>query len=173
VDELDEIAAAFDSPYLRAVAGSARGTVLLAAGDPAAAGGVLRRAWTYWCELQAPYQAARARLMIGLVCSRLGDLDSATLEWDDAHKVFQELGAAPDLATLDQLRQPAAPVGGLTSREVEVLVLAATGKTNRQIAAELVISEHTVRRHLQNIFGKLDLSSRAAATAYAYRHGLV
>jgi DNA-binding CsgD family transcriptional regulator len=173
VDELDEIAAVFGSAYLRAVAGTARGAVLLSAGDPAAAGGVLRRAWTSWCEFAAPYEAARARVLIGLACSRLGDHDGARLEWDGARRVFRELGAAPDLARLDELCQPDSPVGGLTGREVEVLVLVAAGKTNRQIAAELVISEHTVRRHLQNIFGKLDLTSRAAATAYAYRHGLV
>jgi DNA-binding CsgD family transcriptional regulator len=173
VDELDEIAAAFGSPYLRAVAGTARGAVLLSEGDPAAAGGVLRRAWTSWCELAVPYEAARARVLIGLSCARLGDHDTAKLEWDGARRVFLELGAAPDLARLDELRRPASPVGGLTGREVEVLVLVAAGKTNRQIATELVISEHTVRRHLQNIFGKLDLTSRAAATAYAYRRGLV
>jgi DNA-binding CsgD family transcriptional regulator len=173
VDELDEIAAAFDSAYLRSVAGSARGAVLLAAGDPAAAHGALRRAWTSWCELEAPYEAARARLLIGIACSRLGDGDGATLEWDGARKVFQHLGAAADLARLDELCRPAAPAGGLTRREVEVLALAATGKSNREIAAELNISEHTVRRHLQNIFGKLDLTSRTAAAAYAHRHGLV
>lgn len=173
VDELDEIAVAFGSPYLQAVAGTARGAVLLSAGDPAAASGALRRAWTSWCALPAPYEAARTRLLVGLACSRLGDHDGAELEWDGARRVFRELGAAPDLARLDELCRADSPMGGLTGREVEVLVLVATGKTNRQIAAELVISEHTVRRHLQNIFGKLDLTSRAAATAYAYRHGLV
>lgn len=61
----------------------------------------------------------------------------------------------------------------LTKRELEVLRLVAEGKTNRQIAAELVISGHTVRRHLQNIFAKVGVSSRAAATAFAFRHNLV
>lgn len=172
-DELTEIADAFDSPYLRAVSGTARGAVLLAAGDPAAADGVLRRAWTRWCELEAPYEAARARLLIGLACSHLGDTDSAALEWDGARRMFQELGAAPDLATVDALDLPPVRAGGLTGREVEVLTLTAAGKTNREIAVELGISEHTVRRHLQNIFHKLDVPSRAAATAYAYRNGLI
>lgn len=172
-DELGEIADAFDSPYLWAVLGYARGAVLLAEGASAEAGISLRRTSAAWQELEAPYEVARARLLMGLACSRLGDTDTVGLEWDAADRIFRELGAAPDLARLAGLRGPAKPGGGLTGREVEVLRLVAAGKTNREIAAELVLSEHTVRRHLQNIFAKLDLTSRAAATAYAYRHGLV
>lgn len=173
VKELADIAAAFDSPYLRAVAESAQGATLLADGDAAAAGAALRTAWRRWLELETPYEAARTRVLIGTAYSRLGDADSALLEFAGARQVFEELDAAPDLASLDRLTRPAERTGGLTSREVEVLVLVAAGKTNREIAAELVVSDHTVRRHLQNIFTKLDLSSRAAATAYAYEHGLV
>ncbi|HSI91899.1 MAG TPA: response regulator transcription factor [Jiangellaceae bacterium] len=173
VKELADIAAAFDSPYLRAVAESAQGATLLADGDAAAAGAALRTAWRRWLELETPYEAARTRVLIGTAYSRLGDADSALLEFAGARQVFEELDAAPDLAGLDRLTRPAERTGGLTSREVEVLVLVAAGKTNREIAAELVVSDHTVRRHLQNIFTKLDLSSRAAATAYAYEHGLV
>jgi DNA-binding NarL/FixJ family response regulator len=94
---------------------------------------------------------------------------------DAARRVFEQLGAAPDLDRLRQLsrHEEVPPAGGLTAREVEVLRLLATGASNREIADMLVISEHTARRHLQNIFAKIDVSSRAAATAYAYEHGLV
>lgn len=99
---------------------------------------------------------------------------SAEMEWNSARRTFEELGAVPDVERIDDLvAQPAAAPGGLTERELEVLALVAAGKTNREIAAALVISEHTVRRHLQNIFTKVDLRSRSAATAYAYEHGLV
>jgi len=87
---------------------------------------------------------------------------------------FEQLGARTDLAEARTLATaPTVGRAGLTARECEVLRLVASGRTNREIAAELVISEHTVARHLQNMFAKLDLPSRAAATAYAYRHGLV
>ena len=99
----------------------------------------------------------------------------AEMELDAARWVFQQLGAAPDLALVEQLSRTgsAKGVGGLTAREVQVLRLVAAGKTNRQIATALVLSEHTVRRHVQNIFAKLGVPSRAAATAYAFRHDLV
>jgi DNA-binding NarL/FixJ family response regulator len=128
-----------------------------------------------WQELEAPYEAARARVLIGLVCRALGDHDSGALEIDAARAVFVELGAAPDLARLDALREREAPVAthGLSARELEVLRLVAAGHSNRKIAAELVISEHTVARHLQNIFTKLGVSSRTAATAFAFEHELV
>jgi DNA-binding NarL/FixJ family response regulator len=114
-------------------------------------------------------------VQIGLACRALGDRDGAGIELDAARAVFVQLGASPDVARVDAHRnvgnaKRAAP---LTDRECEVLRLVATGKTNREVAAALVISEHTVARHLQNIFLKLDLPSRAAATAYAYEHGLV
>ena len=122
-----------------------------------------------------PYEAARVRVLIGLACRQLGDQDSAEMELDAARSVFQELGAVPDLARAQELSWKAAakPAGGLTARELEVLRLVATGKTNRSIAADLFLSEKTVARHVSNIFSKLGLSSRAAATAYAYEHDLV
>jgi DNA-binding NarL/FixJ family response regulator len=146
--------------------------VRLADGDARAALVDLRAAWAAWRELGAPYEAARARVGIGLACRALGDQDSAALELDAARAVFEELGAAPDLAGLERLTGRA-PAGGLTPREVQVLRLVATGKTNRAIAAELVLSERTVDRHVSNIFTKLGVSSRAAATAWAYQHQLV
>jgi DNA-binding NarL/FixJ family response regulator len=134
-----------------------------------------RRAWTAWQELEAPYEAARVRLLMAKACRQLGDHDTAEMELDAARRVFQELGAAPALARVEELSRRAAPraPGGLTAREVEVLRLVADGATNREIADTLVISEKTVARHLNNTFTKLGVSSRAAATAYAYEHELV
>jgi DNA-binding NarL/FixJ family response regulator len=121
------------------------------------------------------YDVARARVHIALACRALGDHDAADFELDAARSTFERLGARPDLTAVDRLRGTAGPAAPspLTDRECEVLRLVATGKTNRDIAADLVISEHTVARHLQNIFLKLGLASRSAATAYAYEHGLV
>jgi DNA-binding NarL/FixJ family response regulator len=115
------------------------------------------------------------RVLIGRAHRELGDDDTATMELDAARLLFRQLGAAPDLAALKDLsrKSPRKAAGRLTAREVEVLTLVATGKTNRAIADELVISEKTVARHVSNIFGKLGLSSRAAATAYAYQHHLL
>jgi DNA-binding CsgD family transcriptional regulator len=173
-DELAGFAEELAAPLLEATAAHALGAVLLAEGDARAALTALRRAWTRWWELKAPYETARVRVLIGLACQQFGDADSAEMEWNSARRTFEELGAVPDVERIDGLvPQPAKAPGGLTERELEALMLVAAGKTNREIAAELVISEHTVRRHLQNIFTKLDLTSRAAATAYAYEHGLV
>lgn len=174
-DELDEIAATFDSPYLRAVVEYAHGSVLLTDGDAGAACAALRRAWLAWHELEAPYEAARVRLQMARACSQLGDHDTAEMELDAARRIFEQLGAAPALEQVREFMGRAAPptIGGLTPREVEVLRLVATGATNREIADTLVISDKTVARHVSNMFTKLDLSSRAAATAYAYEHDLV
>jgi DNA-binding NarL/FixJ family response regulator len=119
--------------------------------------------------------AARVRELVGLACRALGDDDSAALELEAARGVFAQLGAAPDLARLDSLTRRAASGDspGLTPRELQVLRLVAAGATNKAIAAELVLSERTVDRHVSNIFTKLGVSSRAAATAYAYEHQLV
>jgi DNA-binding CsgD family transcriptional regulator len=172
-DELGAIAEDLDVPMARALAGHARGAVLLAEGDPGAALPELRRAWHAWQALEVPYEAARVRVLIGLGCDALGDADTAEMEWDAARWSFRQLGAAPDLARVEALTRKSQAPGGLTAREVEVLRLVAAGKTNRSIAAELFLSEKTVARHLSNIFTKLGLPSRAAATAYAYEHDLV
>jgi ATP/maltotriose-dependent transcriptional regulator MalT len=174
-NELDGIAATFDSVYLGALVRMAQGSLLLAAGDAAGACAALRRAWSAWHELDAPYEAARVRLQMAEACRQLGDYDTANMELDSARRIFEQLGAAPDLARVRQLAEPDAtePAAGLTAREIEVLRLMATGATNREIADRLVISEHTARRHLQNIFAKIDVSSRTAATAFAYEHDLV
>jgi ATP/maltotriose-dependent transcriptional regulator MalT len=174
-DELAASADAVAAPLLRAVADYATGSVLLAEGALPAALASLRRACTGWRELEMPYEVARARVQIALACRALGDHDGAALELDAARVTFERLGARPDLARVAELAGSPGPPrpAPLTDRECEVLRLVASGRTNREIASALVISEHTVARHLQNMFVKLGLSSRAAATAYAYEHGLV
>jgi DNA-binding CsgD family transcriptional regulator len=173
--ELEEIAASFDTGVLGALAAHARGAVELAEGDASAALGSLRQAWQVWQQIEAPYVAARVRVLIGLACRALGDDDGGGLELDAARAVFDQLGAAPDLARIDALAQGVPPghPHGLTPRELQVLRLVATGKTNKAIAAELFVSEKTIDRHVSNIFIKLDVPSRTAATAYAYEHKLV
>jgi DNA-binding CsgD family transcriptional regulator len=175
-DELTRLAIEIDAPFLHASAAHAAGAVSLAAGDVTAALPVLRQALTEWQTLDAPYESARVRVALGLAYRTIGDEDGAQLEFDAALETFEQLGAAPDVARLATIVTPpaSAPADGpLTGREVEVLRLVATGKTNRSIAGDLAISEKTVARHLSNIFTKLDLPSRAAATAYAYEHKLL
>jgi len=174
-DELTTTVSGGSSPLLHAISDYATGAVLVAEGDAAAALASLRRAYAEWRDLEMPYDAARARVQIGLACRALGDQDSADIEIDAARDTFDRLGARPDLAGVERLlgREERRRPAQLTDRECEVIRLVAAGKTNREIAGVLVISEHTVGRHLQNIFMKLGLSSRAAATAYAYEHGLV
>ena len=173
--ELEESAARLDSEVVFAMAAHARGAVRLAEGDAASALEPLRRSFEIWSRLGAPYLAARVRELLGRACRDLGDEDGWRLETEAARAVYRELGAAPDLARLE------APPRGeektrphkLTARELQVLRLVAGGKTNKAIAAELFLSEKTVDRHLSNIFDKLGVSSRAAATAFAYEHRLV
>lgn len=174
-DELSQIAALLDAPYLRAVAASAAGAVLLAEGDPRSALHSLRAAGSAWRELDAPYETARVQVLIGLGCAALGDPETSVMELDEARRVFEQLGARPDIERLDAItsRPHGQRAGGLTPREVEVLRLIASGKTNRAIATELSLSEKTVARHVHNCLTKLGVRSRAAATAYAYENGLI
>lgn len=148
--------------------------MLLAEDDPSGALVSLRRAWRGWRELEVPYEAASTRVLIARACRALGDDDDAEMELDAARSAFVELGATPDVALVVSLSRLAAPSlpGGLTAREVEVLALVAKGLTNRDVALQLVISEKTVASRVSHIFTKLGLTSRAAATAYAYEHDL-
>jgi DNA-binding CsgD family transcriptional regulator/tetratricopeptide (TPR) repeat protein len=170
-DELAEIARWQGSEALLALAAQAEGEVLLAEGNARSGLPPLRHAWQAWQELDAPYDAARARVLIAQACAALGDEDTAAFELDAARDMFFRLGAAPDLARLDALaRKRGRADHGLTARELEVLRLIARGRSNREIASALVISERTVARHVQNIFAKLGVSSRASASVFAAQH---
>ena len=168
--ELLKLAEQYESRMLDAIVAHAEGAVALAEGDASAALGRLRDAQRIWLELDAPYELARTRELIAHTCSALGDDEAGALELEAARELFESLGAAPDLA---RMSAPAASKYGLSKRELEVLRLVASGRSNREIAASLVISEHTVARHLQNIYSKLGLSSRSAATAFAFERELV
>lgn len=169
--ELGQLAGVYESAMLAALVAHAEGAVHLADGDPQAALVALRSAGETWLALEAPYEIARTRVLVGEACRLLGDEEAADLEHEAARSIFERLGAKPDLARFEAFATAGAH--GLSRRELEVLRLVASGKSNREIAAALVISEHTVARHVQNIFAKLRLSSRAAATAFAFEHDLV
>lgn len=173
-DELGDLSRQFESEMLAATHAYAEGALLLAEGDAVAALPHLRRAGQQWRELEAPYEAARVRVLVGQACRALGDEDGFALELEAARNTFDELSAFPDVAWVDSLTASwGADAHGLTPRELEVLRLVASGRSNREIATELVISEHTVARHVQNIFTKLDVTSRTAAGAFAFEHKLV
>lgn len=174
-DELDAATPADAMPMMRAVVARADAAVRLEEGDPEGALERLRTAWATWLELDAPYEAARCRVLAARARRALADEDTAAMELDAARAVFADLGAAPDVVRVDAIARGAAGRQGavLTAREVEVVRLVAEGRTNRAIAGELYLSEKTVDRHLSNVFAKLGVSSRAAATAYAYEHALI
>lgn len=174
-DELTKIADETGTPYLQAIAAQAYGSLLLAEGECNEALHLLRQAWSAWEKLEAPYFSARVRVLIGLACRELGDTDTAMMEFDAARWIFKRLGAEPDLARLDLLTRSdsAGNSEGLSPRQLEVLRLVAAGESNKAIANLLFISDRTVERHVSDIFAKLNVSSRAAATAYAYKYKLV
>jgi DNA-binding CsgD family transcriptional regulator len=173
--ELGQIAAKFDTPALRALAAQARGAVELQGGDATAAFRSLSEAFALLQELGAPYLTAQARVLLAHACQALGDEDTAQLEIAAARAAFVTLGALTDVQAIDAVTARAAGprAFGLSARELEVLRLVASGKTNRLIASELCLSEKTVDRHVSNIFHKLDVPSRAAATAFAYENKLL
>jgi DNA-binding CsgD family transcriptional regulator len=174
-EELAQVATQYYAPAFRAAAAHATGAVLLSEGDTQGALENLREAWTLWQELEVPHESARTRVLLGLACQQLGDPAAAELEFDAARGLFQRLAAEPDLTRVDALRQRShrTDTHTLTPRELQVINLVAQGKTNRAIAELLSISERTVDRHVSNILLKLDVPSRSAATAYAWKHGLI
>jgi DNA-binding CsgD family transcriptional regulator len=175
--ELNALAERFGMELLIAMAQHARGALALAEGDARGAIDPLRHARDVWQRAGAPYVSARIRLLMARAFQVLGDTDGVALEVDAARKVFVQLGAAPDVAAIEGMAAAAptrpTPAHGLSARELEVLLLVASGKTNKAIANALFLSEKTVDRHVSNVFVKLDVSTRAAATAWAYQHRLV
>jgi ATP/maltotriose-dependent transcriptional regulator MalT len=175
--ELVDIAGAVGTPLLAAASAHASGAVLLAEGDLAAATTSLRQACDTWRELDMPYEEAQSRLLIATVCERRGDRDGCRLDLDAARRLFAQLDARPYLARIDEelertAREDRSP-GSLSERERQVLRLLAAGRTNREIANELFISERTVDRHVSNIFDKVGVSTRTGAAAWAFQHHLV
>lgn len=172
VDELNGTAEKFGSPGLQATANAANGAFALANGELDVALRVLRRACQMWRELHAPHHAARVCMLLADTYRQLGDHESAALEVESAEAIFRNLDAKPDLTAIVSLREPARPPGGLSEREAEVLGLVALGRSNRQVANELFISEKTVARHVSNIFNKLNVSSRTEAARVAVELGI-
>ncbi len=185
-DELAAVADRGDSAYLRAAAAQAAGNVALAEGDPHTALTHLRAAWRAWCRLEIPYEAARAQVGIASACRAVGDRETSRLERAGARRTFAQLGAAGALSDLSDLEDEDDPEGqvddadaadtagtGLSPRELQVLRRVAGGMTNRAIADDLFISIKTVERHLSNVFVKLGVPNRAAATAIAYESELL
>ncbi len=172
--ELEQAAERLDADILRAMAGQAIGAVELAAGNAQGALAPLRRAHRIWQELEVPYEAARVRVLVALACRALGDREGSDLELEAARAVFGKLGAAqPPVGLPAAAGASPPPRHRLTARELQVLRLVAAGKTNRAIGVELFLSEKTIDRHVSNIFSKLGVSSRTAATAYALQHELI
>jgi DNA-binding CsgD family transcriptional regulator len=172
-EELTERAARIGAPILEATALDATGRLLLAECKPQAARSILREALTIWQRLACPYHAARTRRVLGEAQLALDEIAPAQVDIAAAQEVFTRLGADPDavLAAALLAREPGS--GGLTAREIEVLARVAAGETNRQIAAALKISKHTVARHRSNIFDKTGTGNRTEASIHAQKSGLV
>jgi len=174
IDEMEEAVGVYRTPVLEAAVHHAKGAVLLAEGDPHPALERLRVAARVWAHLGLPYEEGRTRRVIAECCRRLGDDDASTLELGIARDIFAALGARPDVDKVDTLLATQPPSShGLTKRELEVLRLLAEGKTNREIAEELIVAVKTVDSHVSNILTKFGVATRSAATAFAHRQNLL
>jgi ATP/maltotriose-dependent transcriptional regulator MalT len=173
--ELSTIASAIGASLLSAASAQATGAILLAEGDVEGAATWLCQASEIWRDLEMPYEEAHTCLLMARVCERRGDQEGQRLDVEAARRLFEQLNAEFCLARIGEPpnRSRSEPAGSLSEREAQVLRLLASGKTNRQIAEELFISEKTVARHVSNIFDKLGVSSRSAATAWAYQRNLI
>lgn len=180
--EIGSLAEVFDTPVVRAELAQAGGAVALARGDVHSALALSRAAARRWRELDSPYAVASAGVQVALACRQLGDDEAAEAELESARATFARLGALPDVRRVEAQQREAdrtspppsdAPTHSLTSRELEVLALVATGASNREIARRLYVSDRTVDRHVSNIFAKLGVRSRAAAAATAIRDRMV
>jgi DNA-binding NarL/FixJ family response regulator len=172
-EELSVIAESFGCTALHGAEGFASGQVAIARGNPEDAITAVRPALAAWNALAANYEVARCRELLGRAMRQLGDEQSALAELAAARESFAAIGAAPAEREIARLLGSSANPGGLSEREVEVLRLVAAGRSNAEIADELVLSEKTVARHLSNIYTKLDVGSRTAAAAFAFQHDLV
>jgi DNA-binding NarL/FixJ family response regulator len=168
-EELAALVEAGASELVAAMHAAQRAQLRLLDGDLEQSADDAHEAIARWRALDVPYEEARARLVLAEACLALGDPDTSRLERDLAHDTFVRLGASAELDRLDHGQA----AGVLTSREREVVGLVVGGATNREIATSLHISEHTVARHLQNVFTKIHVTSRVALTAWAYEHGVV
>jgi DNA-binding CsgD family transcriptional regulator len=170
--ELSALTEKYNATYVQALSAFCQGSVLLDEGNYRESLKILRHSCDLWTELNAPYESSRVRLLMGIAYRQDGDEDSASLELTAAQWVFRELDATLDLKRAESLikENSAQDLHGLTLRELQVLRLISAGETNKTIANKLFISEKTVERHISNIFNKLAVSSRTAATAYAIKH---
>ena len=159
--ELRVLAGRIGTAPLRASADLAEGMLAAARDDHASAQARLEDAVDGFERSGAPFECAEARIELAATLAAVGRTDRAETELAAAERTLRELGATAE-----------APDDSVTPREREVLALLAEGLTNRQIAERLVVSEHTVHRHVANILRKLDLPSRAAAAAHAARAGI-
>lgn len=172
-DEMTALAGKTGTAVLRAQSAQARGSVAGRRGDHSSALADLRSAFESWVGLEMPFEAARVRVQMGVACREIGDVEAGQLEFDAARATFERLGARAELARLRGLRGHPAGAGPLSARELQVLRMVAEGRTNKAIARALELSERTVDRHVSSILGKLQVPSRAAATAHAISRRLI